>query len=513
MCVILAGMSVLSFAACGKENPNGDPNANRIIPSGHKELNIGVPDAATKTVIGLGTEADPHFFSQNVGLAGVRQVGGQSVQWTAKAEDWDDIFVQRMKDMRLERMRTMLLPSWYVSQQSYYPDNYQWESENMKSLYRQLETCQELGISVNITMWGVDWSNCLWLSEDSPQSWCVPPKQEREQDFCNAFADCIKYLIETKGFTCVNEVTLFNEPNSIYNVQYGSVNGNKYYVQLVKKLHEAFKAKGIRDKVVFNMSDDACDPVWLGKTLAALCGEDGTSEYMELCNSHTYDFGQTQTNSTMLEGLPGRSMKAYRDIFSNYKIPHIWGEFGTNTNIGSHVQTDNLSPSRGIDIARIALNSFNSDVQGMSYWVLFSQYYNRSDFQSNYIMNMGLWGFADEGYECRPVYYAYSMLTRFIRSGSQIFKINANDEQLVAAAFRTADGKWSYLAANADTVSRKISFLNETKFPSSLKKYVYNESAVPDDNRVIASSETVAANGRVLSDTVGPRSFVVYSEL
>ena len=147
---------------------------------------------------------------------------------------------------------------------------------------------------------------------------------------------------------------------------------------------------------------------------------------------------------------------------------------------------------------------------GMSYWVLFSQYYNRSEYNQGKIMDMGLWGFADEGYNCRPVYYSYSMITRFIEEGDTIFKINSSDENIVAVAFRQGE-KWSYAIVNNSDVDKSVAFVNYDAYPASLNRYVYDEANVPVDNQVIATDKTVAADGRVISDTVKARSFVIYT--
>ena len=146
----------------------------------------------------------------------------------------------------------------------------------------------------------------------------------------------------------------------------------------------------------------------------------------------------------------------------------------------------------------------------MSYWVLFSQYYSRSDFNIGKIMDMGLWGFADEGYNCRPVYYSYSMITRFIGEGDVIYPIKSEDENIVAVAFRSGD-KWSYAIVNNGFADKKVAFVNLDSYPSTLSRYVYDEANVPTDNNVIATNGTAQADGRVIADTVKARSFVIYT--
>ena len=127
-------------------------------------------------------------------------------------------------------------------------------------------------------------------------------------------------------------------------------------------------------------------------------------------------------------------------------------------------------------------------------------------------MNMGLWAFADEGYVCRPVYYAYSLFTRFGQNGSDIFTIESSDPNIAAFALRSPEGKWSYFVVNDSERDISVSFLNEAKFPSALNKYVYDENNVPTDNKVIPSSGRMTPDGRVLTDTISGRSFAVYAE-
>ncbi len=457
-----------------------------------------------KTVYGIGTQLDPLFLSQNVGLSGTTD---QGEEWTCKESDWQ-LFEERIDDMQLARIRVMLRPSWFViSENNLQAGVYDYDSAEMKSLYQVLDTAQARNMDVNLTMWGVD----VPYMQEYAQEWVSTPLPEYEQSFVTCFADCVKYLIEEKGYTCVNEITLFNEPNSF--LAYSGNNGCELYCDLCKRLDEVFRNKGIRDRVKFNLSDDARSATWLAKTLMNLDG------VIDVCNSHTYSFGDTydeKTNTTLRDmsnedicyNLPNFNLNLFKQYYEEYGVPHMWGEFGTKNNSGSHTTYDTYLPDRGIELARILLNFFNMGSQGASYWVLFSQYYSRSDFNTGNIMDMGLWGFADEGYVCRPMYYAYSMITRFIRKGDIIYPIESADGNVVAVAFGSGD-KWSYCLVNNGDVAKKVSFVNYNQAPDRLSTFVYDESAVPTDNKVIAASGNVQADGRVISQAIAPRSFVI----
>lgn len=494
LCILLLLFNVV--ACSGKDPEHGDPDANRTVPEGSIVLEID-KDEGKKTVYGVGAELEPYFFSANVGRKG----GSGSDAWECKAEDWDLYVVPRVKEMELERIRVMLLPSWFApTEYSYETEDYTWDSENMQSLYKVLDLAQECNMDVNITLWGVD---VEWMR--SGTTWVTAPAEGKEQAFCDIFAAAIKYLREEKNYTCVNEVTPFNEPNGgeIYGLL-GNAQGKQKYIEICTLLDETFRAEGIRDDVKFNLSDDAANPAWLSTTLSELEG------VYDVVNSHTYEFNQDTTNEAMLE-TGYRTLNDYTVEIDEYNAIHMYGEFGTYnpSSTGSHSCPDRLTPERGLQIPRIAINMFNAGSSGFSYWVLFSQYYNPT---TSEIMEMGLWGFADEGYTCRPVYYSYSLITRFVKKGTQIYRIPLADPNVTAVALRLGD-EWTYLVVNDSENSKTISFLNDTKFPTQMRRYRYDQNDVPTDNQQIQSDGLLDADGRVLTDVLPPQTFAVYTNM
>ena len=504
---------VLSMVGCaalfGSSEPTEPVDTANVTPPADTDVVLTInKENGNEVVYGVGTQLDPHFFSQNVGLSGITD----GKIWECKAEDWA-IVEERVKAMNLQRIRVMLLPGWYVINQVNTEEGiYDWDTDCMQSLYKVLDLAQECGMKVNITMWGIDTGTASFMRVSGSSDWVTTPAPAYEDLFVSCFADCIKYLIEEKDYSCVQEVTLFNEPNSIYKGN----KANEEYCALCIKMHDAFEDKGVRDYVLFNLSDDARDYVWMAKTLMNLEG------IIDVANSHTYSLGDTydpetktsnrdMSNSEICYDLANYNLSLWKEWTDQYPgVPHIWGEFGTLNGSGSHTTLDTYSPERGLEIARISLNFFNMGSQGMSYWVLFSQYYGRSDFNTGKIMDMGLWGFADEGYQCRPVYYSYSMLTRFVEASDAIFPIVSSDENIVAVAFRQGD-KWSYCVVNNGDEAKKVSFVNMDNYPGELTRYVYDEANVPTDNQVIGANGTVTADGRVITDTVEGRTFVIYT--
>ncbi len=504
--IVSVGMSVLFlFCACscqkgGAEEDHGDPNANRTIPTGHTELTIEKTGNGNK-LINFGAQLDPFFTlsGYNEGRSGT----GASGTWRVDKNDWETVVVPRIREMQLPRIRMMLMPGWFApEEQCYTQKDYVWDSAFMQSVYDVLDTAQENKIEVNVTVWGTD-GRAPWLLEEgsAPTTWLGYIADDRWDDFGGVCADAFRYLIEEKGYTCIKEATLFNEPTQDF-LRLGRVQGFANYVSICKEFDSALKTVGVRDKIKLVLSDDTQDSVWLGATLSELEGVyDGVS-------SHSYSYGKEYTNDNIQNTLNTYALKYFRQAMEGYEhVPHIWDEFGLNTGLDTHTVSDADTAQRGFEIARVALNMLYAGSSGVSYWTLFNQYYD----EGNRIMNMGLWRYADDGYDCNPVYYSYSMFTRFCKKDMEIFPIKSDDGDLMGIALKAKDGNWTYLLTNSAAEEKKVSFVNNTKFPTTMSKYVYDENNVPTDNKVIGSSGKVTADGRVLSDTVGARCFVLYT--
>ena len=83
------------------------------------------------------------------------------------------------------------------------------------------------------------------------------------------------------------------------------------------------------------------------------------------------------------------------------------------------------------------------------------------------------------------------------------------------------NGAFPIISINPDVLSEQSKYKpttehTELETPSenqdfASKGHVYDEANVPTDNQVITTDKTVSADGRVISDTVKARSFVIYT--
>lgn len=516
---------ILSFAAfsCGNvEEPN--KNENFVMPSGFQKAETLAGDGVK--VVGISAEFDPHFFSQNVTRG-------------AKAEDWQ-IIVDRVKEMKVHRFRVMVLPEWFEPLN----DNadpmvtdlskFTFETAEMKSLYKLLELANEEDIVVNITLWGANRTVALvdpemqakvgfnhFLTEgNSGSNWTLGLKGERlENEFCENFSVLINHLINTKKFSCVQEITPINEPDWTYNID-GDTFRNKPeifndYASMCRKLHARFKADNLRDKVKFNLSDDAENMNWLKESVTALDKVDpsdpNSEDLADMYNSHTYQFGYETNNSRI-----NKWQRDCTNIIAKTGKPHTIGEFGSNQTNGSTRQLDIDKYERGVLIARQLLGFFNNGSSGMSYWTLFDQFYKKN---ANFgeMMMLGLWRYRKieyaaedyyhtikEDYELRPSYFSYSMITSSVRRDAQIFPIELDNEFIAGTAFKNPDGKWIYVFANGADGAEKIA-LKGIEFDGSFEILQYKKDTLPTKG-LIAPSGLAEFENQVISFEMPPQT-------
>ena len=188
---------------------------------------VAVGNSTGTPVHAIGVEMDPHFFSQNI----TRNDG-------SKAEDWENIVVQRVKKMKVQQFRIMMQPQWWEPSNDNNDPNvadmskFTFDSEEMQSVYKVLDLAQENNIGVTLVVWGAITNIDLLSGINNGQkhflcdarSYNVNPGWiagiDNYEEFAENFSTMVKYLIEEKHYTCINQITPFNEPDSHIAVSY-----------------------------------------------------------------------------------------------------------------------------------------------------------------------------------------------------------------------------------------------------------------------------------------------------
>jgi len=508
--IILASVSsILLLSACEDDLNRTDPSSmDGFDGSDAKTVEVAASNTGT-TLVGMGVELDPHFLSQNV----TRNDG-------AKAEDWDDIVVERCKAMKIQRYRVMVQPHWWEPyNDDDDPDNFNWDAftfdnTEMKSLYAVLDLAEETGAEVLLNLWGcrinastIDGGKIgkHFLAGEG-DNWVVGTDNPTE--FAENFVALLKHLIEDKHYTCVTEITPYNEPD-------GNVTSIKNYINDCIALDTRLNKEGLRDKIKLNLSDNIDnDFTWLSNTASYL---NGTADIM---NSHTYIFGYTTKNSTVINWEKKNVNKA-----REAGVQHFVGEFGSDQCVGATRQRDINIYKRGVLMARHVINFLNAGAAGASYWSLIDQYYGRYESYAQ-MQQLGLWIYVKRAYEkedlgsiksnygCRPQYYSYSMLTRFIRKGSTVYSMDMGDELIAGTAVCTEDGKWTYVISN-NTDNDRSWFLKNSheQGMENCQVYKYIEGSLPQYADLIQSSGTLTQKDGAFKVYVPAQSVLVLSQI
>lgn len=459
--------------------------------SGVHKLDVPLEDTGVN-LLGMGAELDPHFFSQNL----TRNDG-------ATEEDWYNIVYPRTKAMGLQRLRVMLQPHWWEPfNDNDDPfdaclENFRFNSLECRSVYEVLDLAENLGADVTLVLWGCRQNGeCidpevgnfgLYFNAD-PEGTNWVTRCRDDEEFAENFIVFVKHLIRDMGYSCIREITPYNEPD-------GNVSPIESYIPTAKALAARLKAEGLEGEVVLNLSDNTDTRRYYLRDCTKALGEEAG-----LFNSHTYIFGYDDPNR-----------KAFNWEKRNLRLAkkagraHFVGEFGSDLCRGASRQEDINWYKRGVLIARNAINFLNAGASGCSYWGLIDQYYGRNDDYAQ-MQQLGLWryklnAYQDEDldpaipavdYACRPQYYAYSLLTRNIRKGARVYPLKLGNSFAAGCAVLNPDGSWAYILANGSEEDLSLSLHNpHSDNTVPLLKYDYSEETLPEDASMIEASGSI----------------------
>jgi|GEM_PF-623090 len=348
-------------------------------------IRIAISPTPSGHLLGLGFEDDGWFYNQDN-----REKGVEPSDWTIREE--------RIAWMEPDLVRMFF---WY---RDWNPSGdwktFDFESDNMRSHYQSLEIYQRLGCPVIVT--GVEWGT------QDPYG---------DPEACAAaIGALLEHLVRSRGFTCIRYWALSNEPNG-YFVRTG------YDFERYKILHRLVAAQ-IRERdlsIGIVGSDDAMGPAWFRK-----CAED--SDYYTLCEimaSHFY-VQYSGGNRVLRHYLDHRlSVLATRAPVKPFAVT----EFGFQ----DHRSTVNLNPlmdtyDYALWTMEFALDGLNRGVRGFSIWCLQDVWYPRL------FMGYGLWRFKEENWRPKPVYYAWSTLTRLTKAGDPVFPCDTTPAGAIRAS-------------------------------------------------------------------------------
>ena len=274
------------------------------------------------------------------------------------------------------------------------------DSPNMQSHYRTLDLYQEIGARVNVV--GVEWS--------IPQPYADGAKAAK------AIGALFDHLIRAKGYTCVREWTLTNEPNSAWLER-----GNTFddFVQLHALVEEEFARRGLA--VAILGSDDTNDLAWFtdcvqDEAYFATADFFGSHRYFPYADRVLAPFFFDDRLGLLAGKAPEK--------------PFVVAEFGFQDARSGTLENPLMEEYRyAVWTAAFIIEGLNRGVAGFSIWCLHEVYYPGGGF-----MNYGLWDFKNRGWRVRPAYHAFASFTRLTEAGDKVVRCESTSPRHVLGA-------------------------------------------------------------------------------
>lgn len=312
-----------------------------------------------------------------------------------------------------------------------------WETEEMRSLYRYLDFCEAEGIDVMVVF---GYSRIGDLQDYSDPRWA------------ELQADLLEHLVETKGYSRIRWVNAMNEPNH-HKQSYED------FVALQANLDAALKRRGLDELIGIIGPDVIGAPGWVRRQ-----AED-QPEILDGYARHIYnpalEADMAGAERKLAESLAKKDdpAKPYFVTEFNWRIPRR----PERTHPDTHAQ--------GVYTTWQALQLAQAGVEGLFLWQL-------SDNNHWFGKRPDMWGlwrskYADPEMSFRPYFYIWSLLSRYVPKDSRIFSGDSGDV-MVRWLATEKDGAWTFVAVNRGPTAVEVALsVEDVTEPVALNGYLY----------------------------------------
>ncbi len=423
-------------------------------------VTINTNEIINNDYIGNGAEWDPY------------QLDYGKITFNASDIDWRKLYA-RLDFMRPQFMRVMINTPSLVRDGRLDP------KMNYDQMAKILGYCQSRGVTV---VFG-DWGDGMVNSKTG--------KINRKN--LTYAAQYVGFLINQKGFTCIKYYNMINEPNGYWSAADGSY---PLWAKAVKYFYKKLKEEDPDGKLSI-MGPDAA--IWSAKESwwVDSCATD-LGRMIGLYDIHTYP-----SKSTVNSGKYSQVIKAYqKEVPDGSKI--VIGEIGLKfvAPQDSLLQKENIRRAKakpyastedsqmfvydysyGTDMADALFQAVNAGYSGAVVWMLDDAMHSKE--AKDKLKVWGFWNilgdefFGSKEEDVRPWYYAWSLLSKYMPAGSQIFKVKVSGDNTVKAITAGKDGKYMLAAVNVAKVEKKVRIQSST-LPAlgNVKQFVYSDGTL-----------------------------------
>ena len=491
--LVLSGL-LLGLSSVGNQVLHAEPSAILTVEDNHPTHSMAGGIGASWHAI----RVMQCFDGTNSYRYDIRHTGSQGSAVGANppldSSAWNDI----------NRLGSWLGLDWIrveIDRRMYEPQKgrYDWDNEEMRTLYRILDWCQQNNADVFLTEM---WRNVDWLAYPEVHPLLSAPNSP--EDFAAGLAALADHLIRGKHYTCIKWLCIANEPpGGTWGYWWSRGPDNAPLTPAFKAVREALDRRGIALPL--------SGPDWTSLPKLNPAKLD-FAPYLGAFDIHSY--GAPNADFSRILGDWAQWAHQQRKPFFLTELGDM--SFGWQTNNPGPNSYDAM-----LSNAEKILRGLNVGVDGFNRW----SFLNRGDLDGQWQL-VRTWDPASGRFlphaEPEPVpFYCYAMLTRFTAKHSDVlacewqFKTNNTEPSRVfAAGLRSPRGQLTLILANREATAIETQFrwrgLDGKKV---FHRYEVTEDKVKEPGFKLAPQGQIALsqNQSEFNYILPPRSLVVFT--
>lgn len=481
----------------------------------------------TEIRIDFGKPVNTGIIAGGVQWSAYPHAGSEGAEWgkLMTPQKWERVY-RRLDYMRPGIVRVMDQAGWryFKGVDAAGQPIIDFDTDEVKALFRVLDYCQENQIAVIFGEWG------------APGFWGEPGKIDRADDprWIHMITRYLDFLINQKGYTCINYYNLVNEPNG----SWASTNGDwDQWKKGVLMLYDSIRATGLSGQlklagpdavVTYDHPASAYKGLqWLDETMNQLdpvIGAYDVHAYPDGDFVRSGEFGKyygsiaakvRQTGKKLILGELGLKYTGalYDENRSRAKADPNAGEDDSNMFVYDYFY--------GLDMADALIQAMNNGLEGTIAWDLDDAMHTEGDTgDKTRLKRWGMWNSLGtelcnnpEDENLRPWFYTWALMCRYFPTGMAVAsaEVPAGCPLKVVSGYR-GDQVSVALLNNSDQAQH----IRLTGMPdvNVWNEYVYTEgkrAVGPDGFPVPAKSQKGKLDGYARS--VPARSFILLTNL
>jgi hypothetical protein len=490
-CVCIVSVLVLLSL---RKDLRGQSGNGPVLPS--SEIRIDVASVKHRMAGGAGAEWDaigPTAFSykdllvrENRDSRGSTWGGNPPLEYT---QAWNDL-QDHARWLGLNFIRVGIDMRMYEPERG----KFDWQNDEMKTLYRIPDFCQENYADVFLTqMWGdVDWNAFPGTSRltSAPKS---------AGDFAQGLATLMEYLIKTRNYTCIRWLCIANEPGMSWGWWLGADGKPASLMPALHAVRAELDKRGISvglagpDWSPMDQSQNSPDFDFNDRAVAAF-------------DAHNYGYFPNT-----------RLQKLWADMAHARGIPFFQSEFGDwagGDPFSDHRTSSPISYANQLFNAEKLIEGMNVGVDGFNRW----SFTNRGDLDGQHQLvrtfDTNSWQYFHRVVPVPVPYFSYGILTRFMAKHSAVLQTESSNSDLAVAALRSPRGNFTVYILNKSDANAGVRLVfTHLQLPRTLYKYQVTESGVNDPHYEMnpGGPFKVTAIEPAIEDHLARQSITVYS--